>query len=114
MAEFTTTKIRFFRSFIKLNQTLGNLPPQSTKQSYLLNLKRDVILLPVILLVISSASYLVFKAETIAEYAQSFYICVTALCNVIHCITVCWKTEKILQFIETTEKFTQKSTITDL
>lgn len=114
MAELTTTEIRLFRSFKKFNQTLGILSSQSTKQSYLHNLKRDVILLPMILVFISSASYLVFKAETIAECTQSSYVCVTALCTIIHCGTVCWKIENILKLIEKEEKFIQKSTFTDL
>lgn len=97
-------EIKLFQSFIKINQTLGIYPTQ---------LKQFAFLLPVVLVFISSASYSIIKARTIAEYAQGFWLYMAALCCLIHSLTMRWKMGHGLYFIEKVEKFIKKSAFPD-
>lgn len=103
--------IKLFQSLQKYNQILG-IHPTKPNQSYSFNLRSVFVLLSLISLFTSSAAYLVFKAEAIAEYAQCFYLCITPLAIFINFVAICLKMRNILQLIEKCEEFIQKSSFT--
>lgn len=103
-------KIKLFQSVQKFNQMTGIYPSQPN-QNYSFNWRSVAILLLFTLTFISSIAFIVIEAESIPEYAQSFYICITELCIAMDFIAMCCKMRNVLQLIETYEEFIEKSRV---
>lgn len=84
----------------------------SAQNFYLLmfssNLRSVIIISPLIICFLSMAAYS-FKAQTVAEFAQVFYIFITQLCIIIDFVTICWKIENVNQLVQKYEEFIEKS-----
>lgn len=104
-------RIKLFHSVQKFNQTLG-IHPSRPDQRYSFNFSSAIVLLLIVLTFISSVAYFLYKAKTIEEHVQTFYISLTALCITIDFLTMCWKMTNILQLIEKYEEFIKKSKFT--
>lgn len=58
---------------------------------------------------ISAMAYFLFKAHSIVEHADSFYVFSTGLANAIITTISIWKISNIFQLIEKFEEFIEKS-----
>lgn len=105
--------IQLFQSLRKFIRMLG-IHPSQPNQRYSFSLKSVAIFMTLILLFASSTAYFLFKAETIPEYAQCFYMSATALCITINFLTLCLEMRNILKLIEKYEEFIQKGEIFDI
>lgn len=101
-------QIKLFQSFQKFNQILG-IHPSQPDQSYSFKPRSAAVLLFLISPFISCTTHFVFKAETLAEYAQSFIMSTTGLCISIDFVSMCLEMRNILQLIENYEGFIEKS-----
>lgn len=79
--------------------------PSQTQQKFPFNWQQIVILLSVIVFFAIMACSFLFKANTITEYAESFYVSITAFACLVNFFTSFWKTKNIYMFIENLEKF---------
>lgn len=85
------------------------IDPTQSNQSYSYNFRGVVILSSYTLTFISTGSYLLFKAQTIPEYAQSLYLSITCLYIIMDFIAIQLKIRDMLQLIEKMEEFIQRS-----
>lgn len=99
---------KLFQSFKRYNRVLGIHPTQSN-QSYSFNLKSAIILSLYTSVFISTGSYLLFKAQTIPEFAQSFCLSVTCFFIFMDFMAMSLGNRDILLLIEKMEEFIQKS-----
>lgn len=104
--------IKLFQFFQKTYQDIGILPPQSNPYRSI-NLKKWFILFGHAKCIITSAGYLVFEANSMIEYGMVFYICVSTVLTITFYLTLLWKMETILSFIENCERFVAKSKCTE-
>lgn len=101
-------EIKLFRSVQKFNQMTG-IHPTQPNQKYSFTYISAAILLSLILPFISRTAYFFFRAQTIAEHAQIFYLSLTEIVIIINFVIMCSEMRNVLQLIEKCEEFIQKS-----
>lgn len=101
-------EIKLFNSVQKYNQIAG-IHLSQPNQRYSFDFKSAAILLFYFLTFISATAYFIFKAKTITEYVQCFYVSLSMLCISIAFTSMCWKMRDILYLIEEFKEFIQKS-----
>lgn len=95
-----------FQSIRKFYKNMG-LYPLQTHQKFQFNWRIFSILLAFSLTFVSLTGTFLYKASTVTEYAESFYLSLTVLaCTIIFLISF-WQTKNIYTFIEKLEKFSE-------
>lgn len=97
-------KMKLFLSVRKFYEYMGVYPSQS-RQTFPFNPRNVSILLILTVLFVSMSCSFLFKAKTIIEYAECFYISIATLGCLINFLTSFWKTTNIYMFAEKLEKF---------
>lgn len=100
------SKMKLFVSVRKFYEYMGVYPSQS-QQKFPFNWRNLLVILSLIGFFTSMACSFLFKANTIIEHAESFYMTITALACLINYITSFWKTKDIYMFVEKLAKFNE-------
>lgn len=98
--------IKLFRNVRKLFRLLGIYPPAKHHQQPL-NMKNCLNLTFLMLVFVSSFAYFLFKADSVDEYGQTFFVSISCLQFLLYFIVIFSKMKKILKFIKNFEKFIQ-------
>lgn len=100
--------MKLFHTLQEFYQELGLKPPHSNRNSSA-TFKSLLIFLVLIQGFVATITFCVFKANTVQEYGDSFYIALTELTNSIYCYHFILNMRKIYQLIEKLERFVEKS-----
>lgn len=103
------TKIKLFLFLQKIYGQCGIRPSQSNHNSKALNLKYLLVLFVIIQLGISSLAYFLYKAKSIGQLTDSFYMFLTGVVCVAFLTIINSKFNDIHKLIEHCEAFIQKS-----
>lgn len=79
--------------------------PPKPNQKYSFNVMSFFILLSMIVIFISTATFFLFEAETVEEYSHTFYISCTEFGFAVCFLVNVWKMPNILQLIEDYEQY---------
>lgn len=100
--------MKFFQSFQKSCQIMGILPSEQNPRCSF-NLITLLISSPAILFFISSMAFLLFKAQSIQEYRDSFFATTSSFASLVNFTIIIWKMPNYLKLIKKFEGFVQKS-----
>lgn len=99
-------EMELFHVMRKIYKMMGILSPS---QNYPINLKNLIILSPTILFCVSSMVFLLFRAKTIEEYADSVYFTASAIIAICMFSETVWKNSMTFDLVEKFENIVQKS-----
>lgn len=102
-------KIEFFKSVRKSYQAIGLDPFQSNPVPKKCNQRFLFIAFSMVHLVISSTGFLIFKAETIQEFATSFYVSISQLFVLVLFFSLGTKMDSISKQYRSYEEIIEKS-----
>lgn len=105
------TKIKLFHFLQKIYGQSGIRPSQSNHNFKSLNLKYLFVLFVIIQFSITSLAYFIFKAKSIGQLADSFYMFLSAVAGVAFLTIMNSKIDDIHKLIENFEAFIQKSKV---
>lgn len=103
------TKLKLFRFLRQIYGQSGMRPSQSNNNLKSLNLKFLFVLFLVIQFAILSLAYFIYKAHSIGQLADSFYVFLSTLTFVAFLTIINSKINDIHTLIEHFEEFIQKS-----
>lgn len=84
--------------------------PSHPTENNTFNYKVLIILMPILIFSISSLAYMIFQAETIEDFEDSFLIASASFATALNfSIIVFWKMTKMFKMIESFEKIIEKS-----
>lgn len=101
--------MQLFQCFRTTVQELGILP-SNLDQKFSFNSKNLMVLTPLIFCAVSTVSFMLFEADSIQDYEDS-YLVSGAICmaTINFSINAIWKIRKMLKMIESCEKIVGKS-----
>lgn len=98
--------MKSFQFARKCYQTLGIYPPN---QNALINSRNLLLFISEISMFISTAGFLLFKATTLFERGETFYVSLSELACVSNFLNLFWHMSTILDLIEEYEGYIEKS-----
>lgn len=105
--------MKLFQSLQEFYQELGLKSPRSN-QNASVTWKNLLIFSILVQGFICTSSFCLFKAKTVQEYGDSFYIALTEFTNSIYCFHFILNMGKIYQLIKKLEQFVEKSELSQL
>lgn len=97
-------EIKLFSINQKYFHSVGIYQRQTNQKSSLLNLRKWIIMISLILNFLSSAAYLVFEAESTLEYGKSFHATSCFALMICNYLILMWQIENYSSFIENCEQ----------
>lgn len=107
MVQIMAYPIKLFLTVRFLFETMGIYSAQSS-QKCSLNGKNFVFFAFLIVIVVSSTGFFLFRAQTISEYVFSFYLIITGLSGTIAFLITIWNRANIFEIMEKLENFIEK------
>lgn len=106
-------KMKFFQLVQKFYQTMGIYPssPRRQRNRPPFNLRNLFFSLSLLIFFVLSTGYFLLEAQSIIEMSQSFYVAIAELTCLIHFSITFWKIIKMIELIDTIDKFIEKSSL---
>lgn len=102
-------EMELFHVMRKIYKMMGILSPSQHSQNCPINFKNLIILSPTILFCVSSMVFLLFRAKTIGEYADSVYFTASAIIAIFMFSETVWKNSMTFDLVQKFENIVQKS-----
>lgn len=109
-----TVRIGLFKFIQKAYQEIGISPSDANQNRKFINSKKWFIPFGLVQFFISSAAYLMIKANSMIEYGMAFYSCMTVLFYFTIYLISFWQMKNLLNYIESCEQFIEQSEYTYL
>lgn len=87
---------------------IGIHPPELNQQKYLINWKNTIFMSFSVQMLCSIVAFLFLEAESMFEYAFSFFLLVCLINDIINFSTLIWKSENTFKFFSNCEEFIEK------
>lgn len=103
-------RIKLFESTQKNFQAIGIYPTSQFNHNHSrINSKIWAFLLCLTQFFISTVAYLMFEANSMFDYGMAFFTCTATVFAFISYLILFWQIENILKYIESCERFIEKS-----
>ena len=100
--------LELFQFIKQFYQIVGIYSSQSNQKYCSINSRNSILLFSFVQFLIPTVAFLFFKAESILDYGQSFFILVSTIESVVLYAILIWQMQNILKFIENCKGFIEK------
>lgn len=103
------SNVKLFQTVLELYETMEIHEQKSNRVADWLNFQNIFFLVSMVIMIVTSAAYFLFRANTVQEYSDTFYVALTVAICLSGNFIVILQIANISKFISTFETFIMKS-----